>query len=89
MRIICDNIGMVTKGGVIPRRTKRIKEYIPRETASVSLCQRAACTVPSGILTISDASGREVLHKKLPPQTDSHTIMLTAYPKGVYFGVVE
>ncbi|GEM_PF-2096533 len=38
-----------------------------------------------GTLTVTDASGREMLHSELPPLTTSHTIMLTAYPKGVYF----
>ena len=38
-----------------------------------------------GVLTMVDASGREVLRKELSPQTTSHTISLAAYPKGVYF----
>ena len=38
-----------------------------------------------GVLTVADASGREVLHKELSPLTTGHTISLAAYPKGVYF----
>ena len=38
-----------------------------------------------GVLTVADASGREMLHRELPPLTTSYTITLTAYPKGVYF----
>lgn len=42
-------------------------------------------TFAGGVLTMTDASGREVLRRELPPQTNRQTISLTAFPKGVYF----
>ena len=42
-----------------------------------------------GVLTMVDASGREVLRKELPPETTSHTISLAEYPKGVYFVTLD
>ena len=58
---------------------------LPNPASGSVRCVMEGKPFPGGVLTMSDASGREVLHKELPPQTDSHTIMLAAYPKGVYF----
>ena len=57
----------------------------PNPTTGSVCCIIGEGASAGGVLTIADASGREVLRKELPPQTTSHTISLAAYPKGVYF----
>ena len=57
----------------------------PNPTTGSVCCVIGNGAFAGGVLTVADASGREVLRKDLPPQTTSHTISLTEYPKGVYF----
>ena len=58
---------------------------LPNPASGSVRCVLEGVPFPGGVLTMADASGREVMRKKLLPQTISHTIMLTDYPKGVYF----
>ena len=58
---------------------------LPNPASGSVRCVMEGKPFSGGILTMSDASGREMLHRELPPLTTSHTIMLTSYPKGVYF----
>ena len=57
----------------------------PNPTTGSVCCIIGEGASAGGVLTVADASGREVLRKELPPQTTSHTISLAEYPKGVYF----
>ena len=58
---------------------------LPNPASGSVRCLMEGNPFPGGVLSVTDASGREVLHKELPMLTVSHTIMLTAYPKGIYF----
>ena len=60
-------------------------KLLPNPASGSVVCVVDGETFAGGVLTMTDASGREVLRKMLPPQTASHTLSLTAYPKGVYF----
>ena len=57
----------------------------PNPASGSVLCVLAEGATGGGVLTVSDAAGREVRRVELPPQTASHTLSLTACSKGVYF----
>ena len=61
----------------------------PNPTTGSVCCIIGGGAFAGGVLTMLDASGREVLRKELPPETTSHTISLTEYPKGVYFVTID
>ena len=57
----------------------------PNPASSSVFCILDGERFSGGMLTVTDVSGREMLHKELPPHTYSHTLSLEAYSKGVYF----
>ena len=61
----------------------------PNPTTGNVSCIIGGGVFAGGVLTMLDASGREVLRKELPPETTSHTISLAEYPKGVYFVTID
>ena len=63
----------------------RMFKLLPNPASGSVRCLMEGKPFPGGVLTMADASGRKMLHRELPPLTTSHTITLTAYPKGVYF----
>ena len=60
-------------------------QLLPNPASGSVRCVIKGNPFPGGVLSVADASGREMLHRELPPLTTIHTIMLTSYPKGVYF----
>lgn len=58
---------------------------LPNPASGSVVCVMGGDLFVGGVLTMTDATGREVLHKELPPQTSSHTIPLSGLAKGVYF----
>lgn len=58
---------------------------LPNPASGSVRCVMNGTTFAGGVLTMADASGREVLREELPPQTACHTLTLAAYPNGVYF----
>ena len=61
----------------------------PNPTTGNVCCIIGGGAFAGGVLTMADATGRQVLRKELPPETTSHTISLTEYPKGVYFVTID
>lgn len=58
---------------------------LPNPASGSVVCVMGGDIFIGGVLTMTDATGREVMHKELPPQTSSHTIPLSGLAKGVYF----
>lgn len=57
---------------------------LPNPASGSVMCVVDGETFMGGVLTMTDALGREVLRKELPRQTACHTLSLTVFPKGVY-----
>ena len=60
-------------------------QLLPNPAKDNVRCVLYGKATTGGIITFTDAMGREVLRKELPRQTASLIISLKALPKGVYF----
>jgi hypothetical protein len=58
---------------------------VPNPASSEVRCETEGGDFRGGVLTMSDAAGREVLRKELAPQTRTTTIGVAELPAGTYF----